>query len=352
MKQINVGLIGFGLSGRHFHAPFIDTLPEFHLKSIRANRPESISAARQLYPDADIVDSETSIFTDSDIDLVVIATSNNTHYHLTKAALLAGKHVLVDKPFTVNSSDADELIELAQNNGKILTVYQNRRWDADFKTIQNIIHKGLLGDLLSYEAHFDRYRSELKPNTWKEKSLPGAGILFDLGSHLIDQALCLFGKPDEVYGQLQIQRQNSQVPDFFEVKLYYPNLTATLKAGMLVRAQGPRYILHGRNGSFIKHGLDVQEAALRAGQSPADLTYWGKEPEELWGSINTEIQGLSFIGKIQSLQGNYGDLYQNLASTIKGKSELIVKPEQARDTIRIIELAILSDQQKSRLPLS
>lgn len=348
---IHVGLIGFGLAGRTFHAPFIQHVPALKLHKIRANRPESVSAAQTLYPKAGVVASEEDIFADDKIDLVVIATANSTHFPLAKAALKAGKHVLVDKPFTITSAEAEELIALAQQQNKLLSVYQNRRWDADFRTIQTLVQQQALGELVSYEAHFDRYRPLLKPDTWKEEDLPGAGILYDLGSHLIDQALCLFGKPDAVYGQVQVQRQGSQVPDFFTATLYYPQLAATLTAGMLVRENGPRYVLHGQKGSFVKYGLDVQEEALRAGELPSAAN-WGQEPEQQWGTLHTEWQELVYRGKIQSIPGDYGGLYQNLAQAINGKSALYVTAQQARDTIRVIELVMQSSEEGKKLAFS
>lgn len=346
-QTIHVGLLGFGMAGRLFHAPFITNVPGLQLKKIRANRPESINLAQQRYPEAEIVATDQAVFDDPAVDLVVIATANPTHYSLAKAALLAGKHVLVDKPFTITTAEADELIALAKEKQKLLTVYHNRRWDSDFKTVKKIISNKLLGDLVEYEAHFDRFRNEIKPDTWKEENLPGAGILYDLGAHLIDQALVLFGEPQEVSGDIRTQRQGSQIPDYFEVVLHYKNLKVILKAGMLVRETGPHFILHGSKGSLVKYGMDVQEAALKAGSFPtAGTTNWGVEPENLWGILNTEIDGMNFRGKITSDPGDYSGLYLNVYNAILGREELEVKPEQARNTIKVIELAMQSSQEK------
>ncbi|WP_238395806.1 oxidoreductase [Pontibacter pudoricolor] len=350
---INVGLLGFGMSGRLFHAPFISNVAGLNLQKIKASRPESIALARQRYPETMIVETVEAIFEDEMIDLVVIATANPTHYSLAKAALLAGKHVLVDKPFTVSSSEADALITLAKEKQKVLSVYQNRRWDSDFKTVKKVLEANLLGKLIEYEAHFDRFRGELKKDTWKEENLPGAGILYDLGAHLIDQALVLFGEPQQVYADIKTQRTGSQVPDYFEVVLFYGNLKAILKAGMLVRETGPHFMLHGTKGSFIKYGMDVQESDLKAGSFPtAVATNWGREPEELWGTLNTELNGLHFNGKIESETGDYTGLYQNVYNAIVGREEFEVKPEQARNTIRIIELAMQSSREKRTIPYS
>ncbi|OKL41482.1 oxidoreductase [Pontibacter flavimaris] len=351
-QPINVGLLGFGMAGRTFHAPFISNVPGLRLKKIKANREESIALARTRFPEAEVVPSEEDVFSDKSIDLVVIATANPTHYPLAKAALQAGKHVLVDKPFTITSTEAEELILLAKEKQKVLTVYQNRRWDSDFKTVQQVVQAGLLGRLVEYEAHFDRYRNEIKPNTWKEEALPGAGILYDLGAHLIDQALYLFGEPLEVYADVQVQRELSQVTDYFEVVLHYKSMKAILKAGMLVREPGPHFILHGTEGSFVKYGMDVQEEHLKAGRFPADTPDWGVEPEQNWGTLNTTVQGLHFKGKIESGRGDYSGLYQNVYKAILGHEELVVKPEQARNSIKVIELAMQSSREKRRVTYS
>ncbi|WP_276495969.1 oxidoreductase [Pontibacter litorisediminis] len=345
-KNINVGLLGYGMAGRIFHAPFISTVPGLNLKKIKANRAESVELARQRYPHVEVVAQEQDIFGDASIDFVVIATANPTHFSLAKAALQAGKHVLVDKPFTITSAEAEELIALAKEKDKVLTVYQNRRWDSDFKTVQKLVQSQLLGNLVEYEAHFDRFRNEIKPNTWKEEDLPGSGILYDLGAHLIDQALYLFGEPKEVYADIRVQRTGSQIPDYFELVLQYEGLKAILKASMLVRELGPHFVLHGTEGSFVKYGMDVQEEHLKAGHFPADTANWGIEPEERWGTLNTSIKGLNVRGKVESEAGDYRGLYQNVYKAILGQEELVVKPEQARNTIRVIELAMQSSQEK------
>ncbi|NDK54407.1 oxidoreductase [Pontibacter fetidus] len=350
---IHVGLIGFGMAGRLFHAPFISNVPSLKLSKIKANRPESIALAKQRYPDATIVTDEQDIFSDALLDLVVIATANPTHYSLAKAALLAGKNVLVDKPFTITTAEADELIAIAKQKNKLLTVYQNRRWDSDFKTVKKVLAEQLLGNVVEYEAHFDRFRNEIKLATWKEENLPGAGILYDLGAHLIDQALVLFGEPQEVYADIRKQRKDSLIPDYFEVQLHYPTLKAILKAGMLVRETGPHFIIHGDKGTFIKYGMDVQEVALKAGSFPtaADQN-WGTEPEALWGTLHTEIDDKPYIGKYRSEPGNYSELYQNVYQAIVGTQELEVRPEHARNTIKVIELAIQSNHEKRRISYS
>ncbi|PKV75484.1 oxidoreductase [Pontibacter ramchanderi] len=352
-RQLSVGVLGFGMAGRVFHAPILSAVEGLKLSKIKANRPESVSLARELYPATEVVSETASILHAPDIDLVIVATTNETHYDLAKAALQAGKHVVVEKPFTVTSRQATELIDLAKGKGKLLTAYQNRRWDSDFRTIQKLLKSELLGRLVEYEAHFDRFRPIPATGTWKEETQPGTGILYDLGSHLIDQALVLFGTPESIYADLRAQRSGGEIIDSFDVALYYKSgLKAILKAGMLVRQPGPRFILSGDKGSFVKYGLDVQEAALKQGLSPAASADWGTEPEEIWGKLDTEVQGQRLVGKIQSEVGDYRGFYESVRDAIKGIAELEVKPEQARNTIRVIELAMQSSQEKRVLPFN
>lgn len=345
-KDINVGLIGFGMAGRLFHAPFISNVPGLHLKKIRETRPENIKIINTFYPESEIVNNSQEILSDQSIDLVVVATPNTTHFDLAKEALKAGKHVLVDKPFTITSAEAAELIALAQQKEKVLTVFQNRRWDSDFKTVKKVVESGLLGDLVEYEVHYDRFRNFIREDTWKEEGLPGSGILFDLGTHLVDQALYLFGLPQAVTGDVRAQRKGSSVPDNFEMVLHYPELKVTLKAGLLVKEAGPHFILLGNQGSFTKYGMDVQEEELKLDRHPKGNPDWGKEPESLWGSLNTEVNGLHFVGKIESETGNYTGLYENVYKAILGEEELIVKPEHGLNTMKIIELGVQSSQER------
>jgi scyllo-inositol 2-dehydrogenase (NADP+) len=352
-KVLHVGLLGFGMAGRVFHAPIVSAVPGLQLSKIKANRPESVELARQLYPTAEVVSEASHVLQDLNIDLVIVATTNDTHFELAKAALQAGKHVVVEKPFTITSEQAGELISIARDKQKVLTVYQNRRWDSDFKTVKKLLDSNMLGRLVEYEAHFDRFRPIPASQTWKEEATPGTGILYDLGSHLIDQALTLFGTPQQVYADLRTQRSHGKITDSFDLTLYYANgLKAILKAGMLVRQPGPRFILSGENGSFVKYGLDVQEAALKQGLTPANSANWGMEPEEIWGKLDTEIAGQHVMGKVQSEPGDYRGLYENVRDAITGIGELEVKPEQARNTIRIIELAMQSSKGMCCIPFS
>jgi scyllo-inositol 2-dehydrogenase (NADP+) len=348
-KSLKVGLIGFGVAGRVFHAPILTQIKGLELAKIRETKAENIAIANQKYPGAQIVNDSQAIFDDPAIDLVVIATPNTSHQPLAKAALLAGKHVVVDKPFTITSNDADELIQLAEKQGKLLTVYQNRRWDSNSRTVRKVIESGLLGNLVEYESHYDRFRNFFRQGAWREEDLPGSGILYDLGAHMIDEVQYLFGLPQEVTADIRIQRQGGKTIDHFEVVLNYQQLKVTLKAGMLVREPGPTFTLLGDQGSFVKYGMDVQEEALKAGIAPSDLPNWGEEPESIWGKINTEHKGLHLVGKVKSEIGDYRGFYANVYRALLGEEELNVKPQQARNTIRIIELAMQSSAEKRTL---
>jgi len=286
------------------------------------------------------------IFEDDNIDLVVIATPNTSHYNLAKEAIEAGKHVVVDKPFTITTKDADDLIELATTKNKIISVFHNRRWDSDFMTVKKIIESRVLGNLVEVEIHFDRFRNYIKENAWREEDLPGSGILYDLGSHLIDQSQVLFGLPEEISADIRIQRPGGKSVDNFELILHYRNLKVTLKAGMLIKESGPHYMLYGDMGSFIKYGLDVQEEALKKGLTPLNIENWGQEPESIWGNLNIEKDGQTIIREVESEIGVYRAYYSNIYNVITDGEELIVKPQEARNTIRIIELAIQSNREK------
>ena len=270
--------------------------------------------------------------------------------NLAQQSLKANKHVVVEKPFTTTSAQAQELIDLAQRQNKVISVYHNRRWDGDFQTVRKLLEGRLLGRLVEYESHYDRFRNS-PTNAWREEEGVGSGILFDLGSHLIDQAQVLFGVPQMITADIRVQREFAKTDDSFELILHYDDLKATLKAGMLVREQSPRFILHGTEGSFVKTGFDPQEEALKQGLTPSEAN-WGDEPREQWGTLLTQLGGLDLEGKIKTFAGCYQSFYQNIVDVISGRGELVVKPEEARNTIRLIELATESSKQKRTVQFS
>ncbi len=345
-SNIRTGIIGYGLSGRVFHAPFIDVVEGYELTKISTANPERMVLAKERYPATEIVPGGKEIIEDPNIDLVLVTSPNTDHFRWTKEALLAGKHAVVEKPFTIDVAEADELIDIAKKQEKILTVYHNRRFTSDTKTVKRLLDSGLLGEIVDYETHFDRFRLDPRPRgAWREEALPGSGIFYDLGSHLIDQALWFFGMPTAVTAEINSQRPWAQMDDHFDVRLHYPTFTATLKSGMICHIPGPTYLLHGRNGSFVKYGLDVQEATLDGGAKPIGKE-WGREPKEIWGTLNVEYNGVKIQGKIESEHGDYREYFINLRDAIHGKAELAVKPEEAREVIRIIELAFQSSEEK------
>ena len=345
-KSFNVGLIGYGIAGQVFHAPMINCVSCLKLKKIRETKEVNIQLAQKRYQDVEIVNDSQQILSDDTIDLVVIATPNSSHFSLAKQALNAGKHVVVDKPFTITFKESQELIQFATQQEKLISVYHNRRFDSTAKTVKKVIDSGMLGNLVEYEAHYDRFRNYFRPNAWREEDQPGAGIFYDLGAHLIDEAQVLFGLPDEITADLRIQRPGGKTIDNFELVLSYPNLKVTLKGGMLVRETGPAISLCGTNGAYVKYGMDVQEEALRAGIMPDDILNWGVEPSSSWGKINTEYNGLHIVGNIESEKGDYREYYSNIYKVLLGEQALIVKPEEAANTIRIIELAMQSSKEK------
>ena len=346
-EQMSVGLIGFGMAGRIFHAPVIQSVPNLRLKKVVERHSNE---SRQRYPWVEVVSDATALLQDEEISLVVIATPNASHFELAQQSLRANKHVVVEKPFTTTSAQAQELIDLAQRQNRVISVYHNRRWDGDFQTVKKLLEGRLLGRLVEYESHYNRFRNS-PSNAWKEEEGVGSGILFDLGSHLIDQAQVLFGIPKMITADIRVQREFAKTDDSFEVILHYDDLKATLKAGMLVREQSPRFILHGTDGSFVKYGLDPQEEALKQGLTPSESN-WGIEPREQWGTLLTQVDGLDLEGEVKTIAGCYQSFYQNIVDVISGRAGLAVKPEEARNTIRMIELATESSEQKRTVHFS
>jgi predicted dehydrogenase len=346
-KPISTALCSFGMSGQVFHGPLLHSSPYFSIDKIW-ERSKNLS--REKYPGAVIVREYEGILDDPAIELVIVNTPDHLHHEQAKKALEAGKHVVVEKPFTQDVQQGEELIQLARKKNKVLSVFQNRRWDGDFLTVQKVVRNQLLGRLVEFESHFDRYRNYTKNDSWKENASFGTGTLYNLGSHMIDQAICLFGNPESVWADSRKQRDNAEVDDYYHLDLEYKDMKVTLKGGYLVREPGPRYTLHGTEGSFLKWGLDPQEEALKNGRLPLEDS-WGSEPEEFWGLLNTRLEGLHYRGKIETLAGDYPAYFRNIHDTIKGISELAVKPEESLAGIKIIEAAKESNKEKQRVKL-
>ena len=345
---IQTALIGFGVAGKFMHAPFLKTLDTRYTVSTVLERHKSDSAG--LFPEATIARSMDELLRDDSIELVVITTPNDSHYPYARAALQAGKHVVVDKPFTIRSADALALVELARNNNRILSVYQNRRYVSDFRTAAMLVRSGKLGAIHEYEERYDRYRPEARPGAWREQPEPGSGILYDLGAHLFDHALYLFGLPNTITAEVRLQRPHAHTVDYFDVTLGYRFLRVRLKAGMLVREPGPRFTIHGTDGSFIKYGDDPQEAFLRAGQLPTEVPGWGIETADMHGHLHTLHQGNLVNERLPSLKGNYGWYYEHLYATIREGAPLRERPEHGYNGVRLVELAMESSKRQATIP--
>lgn len=329
-KVIKTALASFGMSGRIFHAPFIDHLDAFELTTI-LERSKSLS--KEEYPHAKIERSYTAICEDPEIDLIIINTPSHLHYGMAKQALLAKKNIVVEKPFTATTSEASELIELAKKHELVLTVYQNKRLESDVKTIQKIIENKTLGKLKELTVQLRRYRPEPGPKKWKEDNFPAAGLLYDIGSHFIDEFLYLFGKPERIESYLKVQRKNGKVNDFFDITFHYDQFKARMIADMLTKnSTFPVVQLKGDKGDYMKFKNDPQEARLGSGKWNWETL--GIEDESNFGTVNLDREKTI----IPSEEGRYIDFYHNLSEVIKNrKAKLLVEPEEALEVVRIIE---------------
>jgi scyllo-inositol 2-dehydrogenase (NADP+) len=346
---ISTAVISYGISARTFHLPFLQTHGGYSIDMILERNGDSCLTK---FPGVKHVRTFDEVVADPGIELIVICSPNTTHFAFAKAALLAGKHVVVEKPFTNTSEEALELIRISKKTGKVCSVYQNRRYVGHFLTMKKIIEDGLIGEPREFFAHYDRYRPD--PRTyglWREEKLPGSGIFYDLGPHLIDQSLILFGLPQYISADIRCMKPYSKVDDYFDVKLFYENLIVTLHSSMLVREMGPRYMLHGTKGSFIKYGDDPQEDLLKAGHLPVGVD-WGKEDPSIYGLLHTEIDGKIIRESYPTLQGSYAGYYANLHDSIRKGASLKETPEDGYRVIRLIELAFESSHQKRTIPCS
>jgi predicted dehydrogenase len=347
MEPIKTALCSFGMSGWVFHAPFINLHPGFELYGVLER---SKNLAREKYPGIKTFRSLDELLQDDAVALLIVNTPNYTHYEYAKAGLEAGKHVVVEKPFTLHVTEAETLIELAEKKNKKLSVYQNRRWDSDFKTVQDVVNKKFLGRIVEAEIHFDRFKEGVGPKLHKEIPGPGTGILYDLGSHLIDQAIRLFGMPQSIFADTGIIRPVSKVDDYMELLLFCNTVRVRLKASYVVRELLPSYILHGAKGSFVKPRADVQETDLQAGKSPG-VADWGEEPESGNGLLHTEIGGKVIREYLPSLRGNYMEYYEGLYQALRNNAPLPVTAREGMEVIRVIEAAFKSVSEKRTIDL-
>ena len=347
MQKIKTALLSYGMSGKVFHGPFLELHPGFELMG---SWERSKKLIQEDYPEAKSFPSLESVLEDKSIDLVVVNTPVGTHFEYAKKVLLAGKHALVEKAFTTTVAEAQELAALAKEKGLKLSVFQNRRWDSDFKTVKKILDEKLLGEIVEAEFHFDRYNPNLSPKQHKETANSGAGILKDLGPHLIDQALYLFGLPNAVFADIRITRTHSLVDDYLDILLYYSDFRVRLKAGFFVREPNPSYVVHGKKGSFLKPRGDVQEDNLKLGMKP-NLTTWGTESEQNQGLLHPEMKDEIIKKKVPTLQGNYYDFFEGVYQSIVNDKLEPVTAQDGVNVMIIIEKALKSNIKKQALDL-
>ena len=341
-RPLRVALIGYGFVGKTFHAPLIKAVEGLQIAVVSSRHPDKVLPD---LPHARVVANPEEAVCDSAIDLVVIASPNETHFPLAAAGLRAGKDVVVDKPFTVTLAEARELAELALEKGRLLSVFQNRRWDSDFLGARAILEGGRLGDVLHFESHVDRFRPEVRVR-WREMPGPGAGLWYDLGPHLVDQALQLFGLPQAIGANLARQRVRAQTDDWFHVLLHYDRLRVILHGSLLVAGGTPRLAMHGTRGSWLKNGMDVQEQQLISGITPGQPG-WGEDPGG----------GLLYEGSSQPPselpvpKGDHRQYYFRIRDAIRQQADNPVPPAQAVAVMAALETVIESSARGQVLPL-
>ena len=347
MHTIKTALLSYGMSGKVFHAPFIAAHPGFQLAGAWERSHKNI---QQDYPDAISYPTLEAVLADETIELVIVNTPNNTHFEYATKVLLANKHVVVEKAFTTTAAEGEALKALAEKQHKKITVYQNRRFDSDTRTVEKVIAQNLLGKIVEAEFHYDRFKPIVGPKVHKETPGPGAGLLMDLGPHLIDEALHIFGMPQALFADIRITRPLSRVDDWFDILLYYPALTVRLKASGFVREAIPANVVHGTKGSFIKTRGDIQEADLLAGKKPGGSD-WGIEPESEQGLLHTERDGEVIKEHITSSKGNYGDYYEGVYHALTTDQPMPVSADEGIRTIVIIEAAVKSNKERKVIEL-
>ncbi len=341
-SPIQTALCSFGMSGKVFHAPFVHVNKSYNLYGVWERSKKTVN---NFYPEAKSFDTLEEMLGDENIELVIINTPNATHFDYAKKALLAGKHIIVEKPFVITNAEGSELIDLAAQQQKKISVYQNRRYDSDAKLLKKVVNEKLLGEIGEAELHYDRYRKELSPKVHKETPGPGNGILFDLGAHLIDEALQLFGKPEAVFADSLIMRPISKVDDYFEILLYYPHKRVRLKASNQVKEATPAFVLHGSEGSFIKSRADVQENDLIEGKMP-DSQNWGIEPDTEKGFLHIEKGKQDIKEFIAAPQGNYMEYFDQMYKAIRFNEPVPVTAEDGLAVIKVIEAALKSNNER------
>ena len=337
--MINVGLVGFGLAGRSFHAPVIHAVPGLRLAAIVQR---SADDAAQLYPDARIVGSVEELLAIPNIRLVVIATPNDTHYRIARQCMAAGRDVVIDKPLAPTLEEALDLVKFARERGILLTVYQNRRFDGDFQAVQQLVASGRLGRIVRFESNYDRFRPRLRPNAWRERSGRGTGVFMDLAPHLVDHALVLLGLPEAITADIRTEREQGSADDSFDLTLHYASgIRALLRATMLAPVTRPRFLLHGTGGAYVKHAFDVQEPKLRAGRIPWNETTSEAEEQENSGVLTLVNMDGTIVcqERVPPAPSDYRSYYANVRDVLLGTAEPAVTMEHAVNVMRVLDLA-------------
>lgn len=347
INKIKTAILSYGMSGQVFHGPSLKVNSGFQVVQILER---SKNNSKTLFPDAEIVRTYEDILNNNEIELVIVNTPDSFHYTMARQALQAGKHVVVEKPVCKKSEEAEELLTIAQQKNLIFTVYQNRRWDGDFRTVQKVVEEAKYGRLVEFESHYDRYRTFIAPNTWKEEGDEYAGVLYNLGSHMVDQVYVLFGKPKAVTAHLKIVRTGGLVTDYYDIRLEYENFSALVKCSYLVKNSGPRYTIHGEYGTFYKWGIDPQEEMLKAGNLPKGEN-WGTEPPEDWGTLVYEENGEDVEELVETIPGNYNIFYNNVFDAIRKGKKLLVKAEESVEVLKILEACLISNREKRTVTL-
>ncbi len=376
MSAIRTAVLGYGLAGRVFHCPFVSAVPGFELAAIVTESHRE--AAAHAFPKARILATPEEVFADTTLDLVVVGTPNDTHFHLASRALAAGKHVVLDKPFTTDALSSHHLVEIARAHGRILAPFHNRRYDSDFLTVSRLIHEGTLGRVVTVISTYDRFRPLQRPNSWKEVGRAGGGILYDLGPHLVDQPLALFGAPQRITASVRHDRDQTDINDAFDIVLEYDNVASVptnaaapeiparalryeCHATMLAADPGPRFRVHGTHGSYTKFGMDPQEAALLGGASLPHLDdtsapAWLPEPESAWGRLTLATQQAEPV-KVEaapypSVTGDYRRFYVQVRDAILGHAPLAIPTEAGYRAVRLLDLALQSSRERRALEVS
>ncbi|HMU45613.1 MAG TPA: Gfo/Idh/MocA family oxidoreductase [Chitinophagaceae bacterium] len=339
---IRTGICSYGMSGKLFHAPFIEAHPGFELSAIVERHNED---SKERYPNARLYRSVEELCADKELELIVVNTPTHLHYAQAKLVLESGKHLIIEKPFAVTVKEAEELTALAKKNDLFISVYQNRRYDGDYRAVKNVVGQRLLGELREVEIRYDRYRPSFGGKPHKEGDMPGAGIIYDLSPHLVDQAIQLFGFPKALFADVWKMRDDVIAPDYFEILFFYDKLRVRLKATCIARESIYAYVLHGMKGSFLQQRSDMQEQKLLEGVKPV-LENWCLAPATPDGLLHTEVDGEVIRKETTSSPGNYMGYYDDMYKALTGKGPNPVPAEDGIKNMRIIEAALLSVKEK------